>query len=112
MIEPAALMTRPPPTEPSTGWAAWIPLLLKLALLLAGAGGSYLGGEHQGGVAAFPAAWALAEEAVTDELEDRSFRALEAEAARDDRVPASVVSHLAQVISRQEADLRACRLGE
>ena len=88
----------------------WIPLALKLATLLAGILAAFLGGEHRGEETTFLVAMGRAREAVSDDLESRTFRALEAEAARDGRVPASVVSHLARVISDLELELRDCQM--
>ena len=88
----------------------WIPLALKLALALAVPLGAFLGGEYRGEEATFLAAVGRAREVVSEDLESRTFRALEAEAARDGRVPASVVSHLARVISDLELELRDCQM--
>ena len=73
-------------------------------------GGRTPGGEHRGEETTFLVAMGRAREAVSDDLESRTFRALEAEAARDGRVPASVVSHLARVISDLELELRDCQM--
>lgn len=88
----------------------WIPLVLKLLIAIAVPLGAYLGGEHRGEETTFLVAVGRAREAVSEDLESRTFRALEAEAARDGRVPASVVSHLARVISDLERDLRDCQM--
>jgi len=87
----------------------WVRLVLKIALALAVPLGAFLGGEYRGEEATFLAAMGRAREAVSDDLEDRTFRALEAEAARDDRIPASVVSHLALVIADLERDVQDCQ---
>lgn len=88
----------------------WIPLILKLAIALAVPLGAYLGGEHRGEETTFLAAMGRAREAVSEDLESRTFRALEAEAARDGRVPASVVVHLSHVIANLERNVRDCQM--
>jgi hypothetical protein len=60
-------------------------------------------------VTAFSRALGDAERAVTERMEDKTFRALEAEAARDDRVPASVINHLAVVIAKLEMQVETCK---
>lgn len=88
----------------------WVRLILKLAIALAVPLGAYLGGEYRGEETTFLAAMGHAREAVSEDLESRTFRALEAEAARDGRVPASVVVHLSHVIANLELDVRDCQL--
>lgn len=88
----------------------WLRLVLKIILALAVPLGAYLGGEHRGEETTFLAAVGRAREAVSEDLESRTFRALEAEAARDGRVPASVVVHLSHVISGLERDVRDCQM--
>lgn len=88
----------------------WVRLILKLAIALAVPLGAYLGGEHRGEETTFLAAMGRAREVVSEDLERRTFRALEAEAARDGRVPASVVVHLSHVISDLELGLRDCQM--
>lgn len=70
--------------------------------------GSFLGGEYRAEEAAFPAALTRAREAVSTQLEDKSFRALEAEAERNDRAPPNVVVHLSTVIVDLQARIDAC----
>ncbi len=88
----------------------WIRLVLKIVLALSIPLGAFWGGEYRGEEATFLAAMGRAREAVSDDLEIRTFRAMEAEAALGDRVPASVVSHLARVIADLERDLRDCQM--
>lgn len=103
---------------PETGaWVGFIPKERRswvrhaLQLVAAGFGllGTFLGGEYRGEVAAFSRALGDAERAVTEQMEDKTFRALEAEAARDDRVPASVINHLAVVIAKLELEVETCK---
>jgi hypothetical protein len=90
-------------------YGAWVGPTLRLVAILSGLLGSFLGGEHRGEVAAFSRALGNAEKAVAEQIEGQTFRALEAEAARDDRVPASVVSHLARVIADLDRDVQDCQ---
>ena len=91
---------------------SWVRPTLQIVAALSGLLGSFLGGEYRGEVAAFSRALGDAERAVTDLVEDKTFRALEAEAARDDRVPASVINHLAVVIAKLEGQVETCNKGE
>ena len=81
---------------------SWARPTLRIVAALSGLLGTFLGGEYRGEVTAFSRALGDAERAVTERMEDKTFRALEAEAARDDRVPASVINHLAVVIAKLE----------
>jgi len=100
----------PRPTGAWAGFDRWVPLALKVAIALAGILTAFLGGEYRGEETTFLAAVGRAREAVSEDLESRTFRALEAEAARDGRVPASVVVHLSHVISGLERDVRDCQM--
>ena len=88
---------------------AWVGPTLRLVAVLSGLLGSFLGGERRGEVAAFSRALGNAERAVAERIEGQTFRALEAEAARDDRVPASVINHLAVVIAKLELEIATTR---
>lgn len=90
-------------------------MALQLAISVVGLLGAFLGGEHRAGETAFVAA----REAVSDQLEDKTFRALEAEAEVALRVPPSVTVHLAQTIDALqkrvtlvENKLASCQQGE
>jgi len=96
-------------TESRTREHPWARFALSIVAGLFGLLGSFLAGEHRGEVAAFSRALGNAERAVAGRIEGETFRALEAEAARDDRVPASVVSHLARVIADLERDFQDCQ---
>jgi len=87
----------------------WVRLILKIVLALAVPLGAFWGGEYRGEETTFLAAMGRAREAVSDDLEIRTFRALEAEASRSDRVPASVVSHLARVIADLDRKVLDCQ---
>jgi hypothetical protein len=91
---------------------SWARPTLRIVAALIGLLGCFLGGEHRGEVTAFSRALGNAERAVAEQIEGQTFRALEAEAARDDRVPASVINHLAVVIAKLELEAETCNRGE
>lgn len=88
---------------------SWVRPTLRIVAALTGLLGTFLGGEYRGEVTAFSRALGDAERAVTEQMEGKTFRALEAEAARNDRVPASVINHLAVVIAKLELEVETCK---